>query len=197
MRTASKRALGACLALGACAVTAQDAPDLGWLDSAALDAGEVVVETGKAAPLVVSVDAAVTINAPRKAIWDVLTACEIAPEYVSNVIACTLIETFDDGRSQIFRQTVKPAFFLPTFDHVFRLDYEPYRRIDVSGIGGVIKHMEGTWWLLERGERTVLLVHHLELDPGIPVPRFFVRRALRRDLPMVLGAVRDRAEGGA
>jgi hypothetical protein len=187
------------LCLASCARTAlaQDDPDLAWIDRAALDAGEVVVETGKVAPLVVSIDVAVKIDAPREAIWRVLTSCEIAPEYVPNVVDCTLVETFDDGRSELFRQRLKPAFFIPAFDHVFRLDYMPYSRIDVSRIGGLIKHMEGTWWLLESEPGTVLLVHHLELDPGLPVPRFIVRSALRRDLPRVLAAVRDRAEGGA
>lgn len=186
-----------CLALVCAAEAQEDEPDLSWIDRAALDAGEVVVQTGKVAPLIVSVDVAVNIDAPREAIWRVLTACEIAPEYVPNVVDCTLLETFDNGRAQLFRQTVKPAFFIPAFDHVFRLDYDRYRRIDVSRIGGLIRHMQGTWWLLDTDAETVLLVHHLELDPGLPIPRFLVRSALRRDLPRVLTAVRDRAEAGA
>jgi hypothetical protein len=202
MRTAPKVLVGflsALLCLASCArsALAQDDPDLAWIDRVALDAGDVVVKTGKVAPLIVSVDVAVEIHAPREAIWQVLTACEIAPEYVPNVVDCTLVETFDEGRAQLFKQRLKPAFFIPAFDHVFRLDYVPYSRIDVSGIGGLIEYMEGTWWLLETGPDTVLLVHHLELDPGLPVPRFIVRSALRRDLPRVLAAVRDRAEGGA
>jgi hypothetical protein len=37
----------------------------------------------------------------------------------------------------------------------------------------------------------------LKLRPGIPVPRFFVRATLKHDLPIVLEAVRDRAEAAA
>jgi hypothetical protein len=187
-----------CLLAYASTAPAQDgAPDLAWIDRQALAAGDVVVQTGKTAPKVVSVDVAVLIGAPASTIWSVLTSCEIAPEYVPHVADCTLVETFNDGRSQVFRQTVKPAFFIPAFEHVFRLDYEPFERIEVSRIGGMIEHMMGSWWLLERGDGRILLVHHLEIDPGLPVPRFLVRSALRRDLPKVLRAVRDRAEAGA
>jgi hypothetical protein len=140
---------------------------------------------------------AVLIDAPASAIWAVLTACEVAPEYVPHVTDCTLVETFNDGRSQIFRQTIKPAFFMPTFEYVFRLDYEPLRHIRVSRIGGMIEHMEGAWWLLEHSSDRILLVHHLEIDPGLPVPGVLVRSALRRDLPRVLTAVRNRSESGA
>lgn len=173
-----------------------DVPDLAWMDSQALAAGDVVIQTGKIAPGVVSVDAAVLIAAPAAAIWNVLTACEIAPEYMPRVTSCSPVETFNDGRSQIFRQTVKPAFFMPTFEHVFRLDYEPFRYIEVSRVGGMIEHMEGGWWLLERGGDRILLVHRLEIDPGLPVPGVFVRSGLKRDLPRVLTAVRDRSESG-
>lgn len=187
-----------CLWFYACLGQAQvDVPDLAWMNQQNLAAGDIVVQTGKAAPGVVSVDVAVLIDAPASAIWAVLTACEIAPEYVPHVTDCTLVETFNDGRSQIFRQTVKPAFFIPTFEHVFRLDYEPFSHIRVSRIGGTLKHMEGAWWLLDHLSDRILLVHRLEIDPGLPVPGLLVRSVLRRDLPKVLKAVRDRSESGA
>lgn len=182
------------LGIAGCAEAQTDARERGWIDWSALDAGEVVVQTDKVSPGVVSVDVAVRIDASPEAIWDVLTACEIAPEYVPNVTDCTVVEQLDGGRAELFRQTVKPMFLIPAFDHVFRLDYTPYRRIDVTGLGGVIRHMSGTWWLEPQAEGDVLLVHHLELDPGLPVPRFLVRTALRRDLPKVVTAVRARAE---
>lgn len=186
----------ACLLCSTLAPRAQDEqPDLGWIDQTALQSGEIVWRTGKATPKVATIDVAVLIQAPAEKIWSILTACEIAPEYVPHVTACSVIETVDDGSAELFKQTVKPAFFIPSFEHVFRLDYDPYRRIDVRRVSGPLAHMQGTWWLLPQGDGRMLLIHELELDPGIPVPRFFVRQALRRDLPRVLGAVRSRAEG--
>ena len=104
------------------------------------------------------------------------------------------LEELDGARADLFVQTVKPIFFLPTFEHVFRLDYTPYTRIDVNRVSGPIAHMQGTWWLLPQANGRILLVYELALDPGMPIPRFMVRATLKRDLPKVVGAVRERAE---
>ena len=187
------------LALLACmlpwAAWSQDAPDLDWIDRDALAAGEVVVHTDRAErPLTALIKVAVEIDAPAPAIWDVLTACELAPQYVPNVVSCRSLEKLDGGRAELFLQVVKPAFFLPSFEHVFRLDYAPYSRIDVHRVSGPIAYMEGSWWLLPQPSGKILLVYRLELDPGVPVPRFFVRATLKRDLPRLVQAIRERAE---
>jgi hypothetical protein len=186
------------VAASALAAEPGTAPDLEWIDRAALRAGEVLVEAQRSnRALTVRVRVATYVAAPPADIWDVLTACEIAPEYVPNVQSCRSLETLDGGRAELFVQTVKPAFFLPRFEHVFRLDYEPYERIDVSRVSGPIEHMEGSWWLIEEEAGRVLLVYELAVDPGIPVPRFIVRATLKRDLPRIVTAVRERAEAAA
>ena len=171
-----------------------DSFDMSWVDIDRVMAGEVLHRTGKQGPLIVTIDVAIRIDAPAESIWSVLTACNTAPEYVPHVVDCELIETVDDGTAQLFNQTVKPAFFLPRFEHVFRLDYQPYQRIDVHRVSGPIAHMEGSWWLREQGDGIVLLLHSLQLNPGIPIPRFLVRATLRRDVPRLLAAIRERAE---
>ncbi len=173
-----------------------DEPDLSWIDTSALDAGKVVERSDKQGR-VVEVETAVLVHAPARSIWSVLTACRLAPEYVPNVVSCESIERIEQGRAELFKQTVRPAFFLPRFEHVFRLDYDPYRRIDVHEISGPIKRLEGTWRLLPRPEGAILLVYSLNVDPGIPVPRFVVKASLKRDLPKIMAAVRDRAEAAA
>ncbi len=179
----------------ACLRAASGEPDLTWIDDHALAAGEVLVRTERGArPLTVSIKVAVLIAAPPQAIWDVLVACQVAPEYVPNVVSCRSLEVVDGGRAELFVQTVKPAFFLPAFEHVFRLDYDPYRRIDVHRVSGPIERLDGTWWLLPQPKGKTLLEYQLALDPGMPVPRFFVRATLKHDLPRVLSAIRQRAE---
>jgi hypothetical protein len=197
MRRRRRRALGALtlLQLTACAAARGETPDLSWLDRSALAAGEVLVRTDRGdRPLSVHITVAVEIDAAPEAIWDVLRACQIAPEYVPNVVSCRSLEMVDDGRAELFVQTVKPAFFIPSFEHVFRLDYTPYTRIDVRRVSGPIERMDGIWWLLPQPGGGILLLYDLALDPGLPVPRFFVRATLRRDLPKILEAVRERAE---
>jgi ribosome-associated toxin RatA of RatAB toxin-antitoxin module len=181
--------------LVAAAGAAADEPDLEWIDRQALDSGAVLVQTDRdERPLTVHVRVATLVAARPEAIWRILIACEIAPEYVPNVTSCRSLERLNDGKAELFIQVVKPAFFLPTFEHVFRLDYEPYRRIDVHRVSGPIEHMEGSWWLLPQTDGRILLVYELVLDPGIPVPRFLVRATLKRDLPRLVEAVRERAQ---
>jgi len=147
--------------------------------------------------LTAEVKVAVEVDAPATAIWDVLKACEISPEYVPNVQSCTKVEELDGGRAQLFKQTIKPIFFMPTFEHVFRLDYTPYTRIDVNRVSGPIAHLQGSWWLVPEVNGRILLVYEISLDPGMPIPRFMVRATLKHDLPKVLAAVRERAEAAA
>jgi hypothetical protein len=172
-----------------------DEPDTGWIDRTILDSGavQVIADRGDR-PLTVAVKVAIKVAAPPQAIWDVLTACLLAPEYVPNVVSCRSLQKVDEGRSELFVQTVKPAFFLPTFEHVFRLDYEPYTRIGVHRVSGPLARMDGDWWLLPEADGKILLLYELALDPGLPVPRFFVRATMKRDIPKILTAVRERAE---
>jgi len=180
------------------AVAAQPAttePDLSWLDRQALAAGAILVSAERGErPQIVLVRVATEVDAAPTAIWNVLRACEIAPEYVPNVVSCRSLEVIDDGRAEFFIQTVKPAFFIPSFEHVFRLDYTPYSRIDVHRVSGPIAYMEGSWWLLPQTNGRILLVYEVAVDPGMPVPRFFVRATMKRDLPRVVEAVRARAQ---
>lgn len=162
-------------------------------NAASLEAGEPIIEVHKGAP-VTHVEAAIVIAAAARKIWDILVACDIAPDYVPNVVACRSLEIINNGASELFIQTVKPAFFIPAFEHVFRMDYEPYERIVISRASGPIRQLNSSWELIGRGDGTVLLTYVLDVDPGIPIPRMFVRQTLRRDLPKVLNAVRERAQ---
>jgi hypothetical protein len=182
------------LAWAARAAAVEPEPDTAWLDRGALANGRVQV-AARTEHLTVHINVAIRVDAPPQAIWDVLIACRLAPEYVPNVQSCRSIEKLDGGRAELFVQTVKPAFFLPTFEHVFRLDYEPYTRIGVHRVSGPLESMDGAWWLLPQADGTVLVLYELAIDPGIPVPRFFVRATMKRDIPKILTAVRNRAEG--
>ena len=193
MTTAPASWLGAAALV--CAAEAGGQPDLAWIDRDAVAAREILVDAERGdRPLTVVVRIAAEVDAPPTAIWQILTACEIAPEYVPNVVSCKKVEELDGGRADLFVQTIKPIFFLPTFEHVFRLDYTPHSRIDVHRVSGPIEHMEGSWWLLPQDNGRILLVYQVAVDPGLPIPRFLVRATMKRDLPKIMMAVRERAE---
>ncbi|HEX7082006.1 MAG TPA: SRPBCC family protein [Gammaproteobacteria bacterium] len=195
-RTGRVRGLAAFVALLAVGHARAAEPDLAWIDRTALEAGEVLVTAGKAGGSV-TVSTASLIDAPAQAIWSVLRECEVAPEYVPNIVSCERLEEVDGGRAELFVQEIKPIFFVPRFEHVFRLDYYPYERIDVREVSGPLERMEGSWWFLPEPDGRILLVHHLEVDPGFPIPRFLLRATLRRNLVSIMEAVRERSEARA
>jgi hypothetical protein len=153
-----------------------------------------VLETTATDRGTVHIELAIAIDADWQAIWDVLKACEISPEYVPHVVQCSRVASIEDCDCELFEQSVKPAFFLPRFDHIFKLEYFPPDMIQVSHVSGPLDRMEGSWQLLRRPGMATVLIHSLTLKPGFPVPRLFVRNTLRRDLPKVLREVRLRAE---
>ena len=168
--------------------------DLDWVDWDLVNAGEVVFTTEKVDRGTVRIDLAIAMKTDHDTLWDLLTACEISPEYVPHVVACRRIAAIRECDCEFFEQTVKPAFFLPRFEHVFALEYFRPGRIEVSHVSGPIDRMEGGWQLIERAENDIVLIYSLTLKPGFPVPPLFVRNTLRSDLPKVLTALRERAE---
>lgn len=174
-------------------LSAQDA-DLDWIVQEELQAGRILVDFGDDQRYSGHIRAAVLIEATVERVWAILVDCEKAPEYVPNVLSCELIETLEQQNAQIFRQRVKPRWYLPGFDHEFRADYQPYTRIDVNRVSGPLGKLEGTWRLLPRARGGLILIYSLDFEPGLPVPRLIVGRILGHDLPVILAAVRDRAE---
>ena len=174
-------------------LSAQDA-DLDWIVQEELQAGRILVDFGDDQRYSGHIRAAVLIEATVERVWAILVDCEKAPEYVPNVLSCELIETLEQQNAQIFRQRVKPRWYLPGFEHEFRADYQPYTRIDVNRVSGPLGKLEGTWRLLPRAGGGLVLVYSLDFEPGLPVPRLIVGRILGHDLPVILAAVRDRAE---
>jgi hypothetical protein len=172
-----------------------------WIDRERLASGEALFQTIPEGRGTITIELAILIDADWQAIWKLLTACEIAPEYVPHVVACSRVDpqtigepASADDSSELFSQTVKPAFFLPRFDHVFRLEYFPPERIEVSHVSGPIDRMEGRWRLLSWPDGSVLLIQEMTVKPSFPVPRMFVRNTLERDMPPVLVEIRRRAE---
>ena len=172
-------------------------PDLSWIAQDQLAARQVLVDFGDDPRFRGFIRAAVMIEAPVERVWAIITDCESATEYVKKVLSCVLLETLEDQDAQIFRQRVKFTWFLPSFEHDFRLDYEPFHRIMVSKASGPLEVLNGTWWFVPGGDRGTTLIYSLNFDPGLPIPRFVVGRTLRNDVPAILTSVRDRAEAAA
>lgn len=168
-----------------------------WLDHEELAAGEVVVDFGSDERFRGYIRTAVLIDAAATHIWEIISDCPTAAEYVPTVQACDLQATERDGRAQIFRQRVKLAWYQPSFEHDFRLAYEPYNRIDVSHVSGPLNVLDGTLWLVPDENSGIILIYSLAIEPEFPVPDFILGRMLRGGIPVALTSVRDRAEAAS
>lgn len=168
--------------------------ELGWVDETLLEMRQVQIDFGDDRRFRGRVRAAVLVDAGPERIWDILKDCEAAPEYLENVLSCEVVETLDDGRAQIFRQRAKLRWFLPTLEHEFRLDYEPYRQITVSRISGPFERLDAVWRLIPETQTRTRLVYELDLEPGPLIPNFLLSGPLKRDILNAMRAVRDRAE---
>jgi ribosome-associated toxin RatA of RatAB toxin-antitoxin module len=165
-----------------------------WPLAAELERGEVVVRVDDDGRFRGHIELAVAIAAAPDRIWGVLRDCARAPEYVPHVQSCELIERLDQGRAELFRQRIRFRWFLPPFEHVFRLDYEPYSTMTVRRVDGPLRRLDGRWSLHPQGDGRTVLIHVLDFESGLPVPRFMVARSMLHDLPEVLREIRRRAE---
>jgi ribosome-associated toxin RatA of RatAB toxin-antitoxin module len=175
-------------------VAGAQGPSSAWIDAALLEAREVQLDFGEDQRFRGRLRAAILIDASPERIWAVLTDCEAAPEYLDDVLSCELIDTLDGGRAQIFRQRAKLRWFLPTFEHEFRLDYEPYHRMTVSRVEGPIERLDATWTLEAVAPARTRVTYVLDIEPGPLLPNFLLSRPLQRDVLNAMRAIRARAE---
>jgi ribosome-associated toxin RatA of RatAB toxin-antitoxin module len=175
-----------------------------WIpDSAQLERlarGEVVVIADiEASRPEVEVAAAVQIAASPQRIFRTMTDCAQALEFVPHLEVCRVLESAPDGSWQIIEHGVDLSWYLPRMDYVFRAEYEPFRRIRFSHVRGDLRENRGTWELhpADEGETiATILTYRVHVEPRSFMPRWIVRSSLRRDLPRMLRALRERCEEG-
>lgn len=157
-----------------------------------LQAGEVILEdtrteeSGGAARIVIF------IQAPVEAIWGVIYSCENAFIFLDGLKLCEVLEQTTDYT--ITRQVVKRGLLIPTQDYSFRTVQEPYRRAEFRLVDGNLKAMEGSWDFIAMPDG-VVVIHEIRVQPGVPAPRFMVRRQMRQGMPEMMACMRGLADG--
>lgn len=169
------------------------AADLRDADWKRLNAGDVVVQseerggTGRVVAMVL-IDRHVT------AIWRVMLDCDGAPQFVPNMKRCAVLERAPDESWEIIEHEIKYRWFTPKTVYRFKAEYTPLERVHFERIDGDLRELVGDWVLTPLRDRghPVLVSYSVFIDPGALVPDFLVRRALRKDLPELMRALRDR-----
>lgn len=151
---------------------------------------EVVLDSGEQSG---HATATVRIHARRDTLWRVLTSCAEAIKIVPGLQTCEVEATAPDLSWQTIRQVVDYSWYMPRVSYVMKATYEKPRSIDFDKVSGDPMSLSGSWTLDSDGDYTV--AHYaLDFAPGFWVPRWLVRAAMKRDLPKMLRALRERAE---
>jgi hypothetical protein len=159
---------------------------------AALVKGDVVLLDTSADSSGGSARVQVLAQAPARAVWDVIISCELAFVFVEGIETCEVLES-SPGRALV-HQVVKKGWPIPTQDYVFESLREPYLQIRFGLVEGNLKAMEGLWRFIELPEG-LLVDYEVRIEPGIPAPKFLVRRNIRKNMPDLVACIRGLAGG--
>ncbi len=132
------------------------------------------------------------IQAPVKAVWDIIISCEQAFIFVKGLKKCEIVEEMA-GRALI-HQVVKTSWIVPTQDFVFESLRDPYREIRFQLVEGNLKAMAGKWRFTEIPDG-LLLDYEIRIRPGMPVPAFIVSYVIRKGMPDLIACIRGLAGG--
>jgi uncharacterized protein YndB with AHSA1/START domain len=145
----------------------------------------------------VTIKASIDIAAPRVKVWAVMTDCARAPRFVPGLKSCRVLARDPAGHWDIREHKISWMWFLPDVTSVFRSDYDPPRRLRFHRLSGTLKRSEGEWRLAAiDGGRATRVSYDATVAAAIPVPRFMVESALKRDIAKVLRGLRRECTAG-
>jgi ribosome-associated toxin RatA of RatAB toxin-antitoxin module len=130
--------------------------------------------------------------APSRALWRVIISCDLAYAFVAGLEHCEVLE--DTADRALVRQVVAQPWPVPDQDVTYESLRQPHHEITFRLVDGNLDEMEGYWRFSERAEGT-LVDYRIRIRPGIPVPRFIVRRSMEKAMPDQLACIRGLADG--
>ena len=140
-----------------------------------------------------SAQGTVRILAARQTVYALLTSCPEALRILPGLVSCDVLETAADHSWQRIRHVMNYSWYVPTLTYELRASYHAPSGVNVERLSGDLLTLSGSWQLEQEGAVTV--AHYaVSLSPGVWVPHWLVRSALRRDLPKMLRALKSRAE---
>jgi ribosome-associated toxin RatA of RatAB toxin-antitoxin module len=144
------------------------------------------------------VRAGIDIPAPPAVVWRVMLDCPRAPRFVPKLKSCAVVEGDAAAGADVREHRLVGP--LGTVRNVFRSTYRKERSIASTRVDGDLKVSEGEWRLEPLAGGTATRVSYVSrLALKAPVPSGMIRRAMERDAPAVLRALRREvlAEAGA
>ena len=157
-----------------------------------LEMGQVIVEEQAGSGEGASVVTWIFIRAPVERIWETIISCDQARYFVAGLKVCEVLK--ETGDYALTRQVVNKGWSTPKLDYTFATRRKAFESMVFELESGNLQTLKGDW-IFESVAGGVVLRHRLELRPLVPVPRWLVRRNLKKDLPAMLICIRALVSG--
>ena len=157
--------------------------------------GEVIVTSSNLENMVIGVTGKIYIGSQPKKVWTVLTDYDNIKNFIPYVIESVLLK--DKGDKKTIVQSVRTGIFLfkKTSHLKLKVKEEYCKHIYFEQISGDFKVYKGEWILEYYKEaQGTFLIFKAEVKPDFFAPLFITRHIQKRDLPMILEAIKRRAE---
>lgn len=142
-----------------------------------------------------TVRAAVLIEAPPSVVFQLMSRCTDALQYVPHLRVCRVRDRAHDGSWQLVEHEVDFGWYAPRVKYVFRAEFVPDQSINFRQVTGDFKANQGLWEFesLDGGART-LVRYRAYIDPPTFVPNWLARSTFKREMPQMLADLRRRCE---
>ena len=153
-----------------------------------------VISGHKKAGDVEFVTATIRVNQPPDRVWPILANPFEFQEKISPHFK-TLSVLEDHADMSLLKCRVELGFFLPNIKYIVESRYEQGRRISFRSREGDLKDLRGMWEITPiDGGKACDVSYAMYVNPGFPVPQWFIRQGIKNDIPKTLIGLRDRVE---
>jgi len=157
--------------------------------------GEVIVALSNLEDGVTGVQGQIYIAASPKKVWEVLTDYNNHKFFVPNIIDSGILS--DNGNEKVMFEKGKTKMFIFQKEVYIKMKVwgENLTRLCFQQITGDFKVYKGEWLLVDypQGAGT-FLTYKAEVKPDFYAPQFAVRNVQHRDCPIMLSAMKKKAE---
>lgn len=163
-----------------------------------LQRGEVLVERIRSTESGGSVRVKALMQLDARTLWDYIASCDHVFAYVDGMQACALLAVRQEPGADIstVRQVIDKGWLVPEMEYTMEVRREPYSKVEFSLLEGNLERMQGLWLFEPLADDLGLLVtHEIHVQPSFPVPRWLIRRNMRKGIPDMLACLRGLTNG--
>ena len=140
----------------------------------------------------------IDIMVPAETIFAIMLDCARMSEISSDIRACDVLETAEDGSWDIRKQKFSVSPILPKFNSTFKTRYsrndDDGHIMEIEKISGDLKVQEGRWDIISLGPNNSRVIYQAAIKPALPIPAKIIRKQVAIGIPKILRTLRDVAE---